>query len=127
MTERRTSGKGRAKSATERRTQDRRESPRVPMTFLVRDIKEGGSYEQREGDLSTGGIWWEGRYPPLGRKVELRFRIPGVVKEVTAEGEIIKLTDSGRDLGFHVRFTQLDVDSELAIARYIDGHSRRPF
>ena len=97
------------------RGDERRESPRVPMTFLVRDVVEGGSYIEREGDLSLGGIYWKGKYPPFGTQVEVRFRLPGVPKEIR---------DKGHDLDFHVRFTHVDVADELAMARHIDAFSK---
>lgn len=103
----------------DRRMGDRRDSVRVPMRFLVRDLSEGGSYEEREGDLSIGGIYWKGRYPPQGNQVEVRFRLPGVPKEVRAKAEIIRLSEDGKAIGFHVRFTELAVDSELAIAKFL--------
>jgi hypothetical protein len=103
------------------RNDERRVSPRVPMTFLVRDLAEGGSYLEREGDLSLGGIYWKGRYPPFGTQVEVRFRLPGVPKEIRARGEIIRVMEKGRELDFHVRFTDLDVADELAMARHIDA------
>lgn len=106
------------------RGDERRESPRVPMTFLVRDVVEGGSYLEREGDLSLGGIYWKGKYPPFGTQVEVRFRLPGVPKEIRAAGEIIRVMEKGHDLDFHVRFTELDVADELAMARHIDAYSR---
>src|SRR2546430_15593921 len=99
---------------------ERRDSPRVPMKFLLRDIAEGGSYVEREGDLSVGGIYWKGKYAPRGTDVEVRFRLPGVVREIRANGEIIRVMDRGNNIDFHVRFTELDVSSELAIARYLD-------
>lgn len=92
------------------------------MTFLVRDLVEGGSYEEREGDLSTGGIYWKGKYPTLNSAVEVRFRLAGVPREIRAKGEIIRVTDGGKGIDFHLRFTELDVQSELAIARFIDKH-----
>ena len=52
---------------------DRRDSPRVPMTFLVRDADhDEGEWEEREGDLSLGGISWHGKTAPLGREVDVR-------------------------------------------------------
>ena len=108
----------------DRRAEERRESPRIPMQFLVRDIDEGGSYQEREGDLSVGGIHWRGRYPPEGKHVEVRFRLPGVPKEIRARCEIIRIEQEGGGIGFHVRFTELSVESELAIARFIDEHAR---
>ena len=105
----------------ERRREDRRDSPRYPMSFLVRDAKEDDAlWEEREGDLSLGGIHWQGKTPPHGTEVEVRFRLPGVPKEIRAQGEIIRVSDGGKSISFHVRFTDLDVQSELAVAKYLD-------
>lgn len=104
----------------ERREADRRDSPRFPMRFLVRDHGEDNLWEEREGDLSLGGIHWLAVHPPRGERVDVRFRLPGIPREIRAQGEIIRLSEAGKVLGFHVRFTDLDVESELAIARYID-------
>ncbi|MBX5481331.1 MAG: PilZ domain-containing protein [Myxococcaceae bacterium] len=104
----------------ERRQGDRRDSPRYPMTFLVRDSGEDNLWEEREGDLSLGGIHWRGKTPPKGKAVDVRFRLPGVPREIRAQGEIIRLQDLDGGIHFHVRFTELDVKDELAIARYLD-------
>ena len=110
----------------ERKASDRRDSTRVPMTFLVRDVAEGSDYVERSGDLSLGGIFFKGKSPPFGTQVEVRFRLPGVPREVKAVGEIIRLKESGRDLDFHVRFTELDVAAELAIAKHLDDTRLNP-
>ncbi|MHB8875116.1 MAG: PilZ domain-containing protein, partial [Myxococcaceae bacterium] len=112
-----------SRKTKERRDQDdRRESPRVPMQFLLRDVAEGGSYVEREGDLAIGGIFWKGKYAALGTEVEVRFRLTGIPKEIRAMGEIIRVENADKGLNFHVRFTELDVMSELAIAKFIDEH-----
>jgi hypothetical protein len=90
------------------------------MTFLVRDVAEGGSYQERQGDLSVGGIHWTAKFNPEGSEVEVRFRLPREPKEIRARGEIIRLEAEGGGIGFHVRFTHLDVEGELAIARYLE-------
>lgn len=100
--------------------EDKRESPRVPMTFLLKDRAGKGAWEEREGDLSLGGIFWKGKTAPLGTAVDVRFRLPGVSKELRAEGEIIRVLDKGKQIEFHVRFTDLEVAAELAIARHLD-------
>ena len=100
---------------------ERRDSPRVPMQFLVRDVGLlDGEWEQREGDLSLGGISWKGKTAPHGTEVEVRFRLPKVPKEVRALGEILRVKSAGQGIDFHLRFTELDVRAELAIARYLD-------
>jgi uncharacterized protein (TIGR02266 family) len=110
----------------ERRQEDRRDSPRLPMKYLVREIGDNGAWEEREGDLSIGGIYWLGKTPPKkGQQVEVRFRLPGVPKELRAACEIIRLSEAGRGLGFHVRFTELDVESELTVARFLHEQTER--
>lgn len=100
---------------------DRRDSPRVAMTFLVRDIGlPDGEWEERQGDLSLGGIYWKGQTAPHGSEVDVRFRLAGVPKEIRCRGEIIRVKAAGTNIHFHVRFTELDVQSELAIARALD-------
>jgi hypothetical protein len=67
--------------------EDRRESPRVPMSFLVRDADhDAAEWEERSGDLGLGGISWRGKTAPLGREVDVRFRLPGVSRELRARG-----------------------------------------
>src|SRR5688500_1002400 len=103
----------------DRRLGERRESPRAQMTFLVRDLgDERGEWAEREGELSVGGIHWLARNKPEGPRVEVRFRLPGVSTEVRAEGEIIRVTEDGGGSRLQVRFTELDVAHELAIARH---------
>jgi hypothetical protein len=101
---------------------DRRDSPRVPMTFLVRDADhDEGEWEERVGDLSVGGLSWLGKTAPLGREVDVRFRLPGVARELRARGEIIRLKQNvDAALHFQVRFTELETQNELAIAKYLD-------
>lgn len=95
------------------------------MRFLVRDTAATeGAWEEREGDLGLGGLSWKGKSSPIGTFVDVRFRLPGVSKEIRARGEIIRMSGGGKDLGFHVRFTELDVNSELAIARHLDESLR---
>jgi PilZ domain len=101
---------------------ERRDSPRVPMVFLVRDVMaRSGPWEERTGDLSLGGLAWRGKTAPQGREVDVRFRLPGVPKELKARGELIRVRAAGTAIDFRVRFTELDVKSELAIAKYLES------
>lgn len=110
-----------AEKRRKRFTEDRRDSPRVPMTFLVRDVGlRDGEWEEREGDLSLGGISWRGKTAPHSTEVDVRFRLPLVPKEVRARGEILRVKAAGMAIDFHLRFTDLEVRSELAIARFLD-------
>lgn len=104
---------------------DRRESPRVPMKFLVRDLAMGGSYEESQGDLALGGAYFRTRYPPAGKHYEVRFRLPGMDRDLRLKGEVLVLNDGGMAVGFHVRFIDASTDDELAIARFFDGARNR--
>ena len=112
--------KKRATPTERKKNDERRDSPRVPMHFLLHDVAEGGSWVEREGDLSLGGIYWKGKTAPHGTEVEVRFRLSGIPREIKAKGEIIRVMDKGQNIDFHVRFVELDVESELAIARFLD-------
>ncbi len=98
---------------------DRRDSHRVPLEILVRDLGTGGSYERREGNLALGGVYFEALHPPVGGRVELRFLLPGATTEVHAVGEVLRVSREGARFGAHVKFSEIPIDDELAIARYL--------
>jgi uncharacterized protein (TIGR02266 family) len=99
---------------------DRRESRRVPIRLMVRDAELGGSFEERDGNLSMGGVYFEEEHPPSGTRVELRFLLPRE-HEVRAFGEVLRVTRGGDRFGAHVRFEELPLEAELAIARFLDA------
>jgi hypothetical protein len=49
----------------------------------------------------------------------MRFVLPGTRHEVRARGEVLRVTREGGRFGAHVRFTDLPLPSELAIARFL--------
>ena len=104
----------------QRRLSERRDCPRVPLSMMVRYEDLGGSFEERQGDIAVGGCSFRERFAPPGREVQLRFRLPGVDKELRCTGEIIRLSKSDGNWGVHVQFTQLPTAAELLIARFID-------
>jgi hypothetical protein len=97
------------------------------MKFLVRDKAEGGSFEEYDGDLAVGGAFFRGRYPPAGNLYEVRFHLPGMSKDVRVTGELLRVRDEakGKSKGYHLRFKDVDLASELAIAKYLDDLARR--
>jgi PilZ domain-containing protein len=99
--------------------EDRRDSGRVPIRLLVRDAALGGSFEERPGNLGLGGVYYTEGHPPVGNRVELRFLLPGTRQEVQASGEILRVSREGGTFGAHVRFAEMPVETELAIARYL--------
>jgi uncharacterized protein (TIGR02266 family) len=99
---------------------DRRESLRVPIRLMVRDAALGGSFDERRGNLSLGGVYFTEGHPPFGTRVELRFILPGERAEIRATGEILRVSREGGAFGAHVRFQDLPLEAELAIARFLD-------
>ncbi len=102
------------------RGEERRESPRVPMRFRVRLAGSGAVFEAREGDLSLGGCAWRGGPLEPGAAVELRFRLPQLTDELAIRGEVLQVTGRGQEGATHVRFVDVPMEAELAIARHLD-------
>jgi hypothetical protein len=106
----------------ERRMGDRRESPRLPIKVWVRNAA-ATDFEEVEGDISVGGMHFTDVRPIQGKKIDLRFKLPNRDAEVRVQGDVVEVSSKGNRYGAHVRFTDLDVETELAIARYIDERS----
>ena len=100
---------------------ERRESERVPIALLVRDAAVGGSFEPYTGNLALGGVWFDAFHPPVGSRLEIRFLVPGGRDEVRAIGEVLRISREGARFGAHVRFVEIPLDAELAIARFLEG------
>jgi hypothetical protein len=90
------------------------------MRFLVRYLEEGGSYEERVGNLGLGGVYFRGRYPPQGTAVEVRFRLKGRERELRVRGEIIRVAEGAEGVDFRVQFSRLDPQTKAAIAGALD-------
>ena len=99
--------------------EDRRESARIPIRLLVRDIELGGSFEERPGNIGLGGVYYAEGHPPSGSRVELRFILPGGRDEIRAAGEILRVSRDGDAFGAHVRFAEMSLEDEMAIARFL--------
>jgi hypothetical protein len=98
---------------------ERRESPRVPMRLLVRNLAEGGSSVECDGDLSLGGVSFQGAPPSAGSRYEVSFRLPHVEHELRVQGESLPMGGSSGSR-VQLRFVDLDTVTELAIAKYLD-------
>jgi hypothetical protein len=109
-----------ARPATAQQSEaDRRESQRVPVHLLVRDAALGGSFEPFEGNLALGGVFFDTLHPPVGSRMELRFVVPGIRDEIRAVGEVLRVSREGSHFGAHVKFVEIPLDAELAIARFL--------
>lgn len=100
---------------------DRRDSMRVPIQLLVRDTGLGGSFEPYAGNLGIGGVYFEAAHPPVGTRLELRFLVPGAREEIRVSGEVLRVSQEGSRFGAHVKFVDIELDDELAIARYLQA------
>jgi hypothetical protein len=102
---------------------ERRESQRVPCRFQIREASVGGSFVEHEGNLALGGMYYAGRHPPVGAVVEVRFLLPGQSDEIMARGEVLRVSRDGEKYGAHLRFTDIPLELELALARYLQAAS----
>jgi hypothetical protein len=100
---------------------DRRDSARVPLRLLVREAALGGSFEERDGHLSLWGVDFEALHPPAGGRFEVRFLLPGRQEEVRAHAELLRVSREGDRFGAHLRFLDLPLEAELAVARHLQG------
>jgi hypothetical protein len=98
---------------------DRRDSERIPVALLVRDGALGGSYDERPGNVSLGGAFFDALHPPVGSRLDVRFMLPGVREEIRAVGEVLRVTQDGPRFGAHLRFVEIPLEAELAIARFL--------
>jgi hypothetical protein len=100
---------------------DRRDSARVALPLLVREVELGGSFEEHAGNLSLGGAYLEALHPPQGDRLEVRFLLPGRPDEIRALAEVLRVTREGERFGLHLRFIDLSLEDELAVARFLQG------
>lgn len=106
-------------SPSEERAADRRESDRVPVALFVRDAVEGGSFEEQQGNIALGGFFYAALHPPAGDRIEVRVVLPGTDDEFTAVGEVLRISRDGPRYGVHLRFLDVPLDAELALARWL--------
>ncbi len=104
----------------DRRMGDRRDSPRIPITLQVRD--GAGEFREAEGDLSVGGAYFVTAQTPSANQLELKFKLPGVRREIKTAAEVLRIGGYGGRVGVHVKFSDLDTQDELAVAKFIDDH-----
>jgi hypothetical protein len=98
---------------------DRRESERVPLQLLVRDAALGGSFEAYTGNLALGGAFYLSLHPPAGQRLEVRFLLQGAHDEIRAVAEVLRVSREGSRFGIHLKFVEIPLDAEMAIARYL--------
>jgi hypothetical protein len=90
------------------------------MKFLVRRAGSQADFEPREGDLSLGGCAFRGAALEPGAQLEMRFLLPSLPDELRVRGEVLVVPEGAQAAATRVRFVDLPVETELAIARYLD-------
>jgi hypothetical protein len=108
----------------ERRMGDRRDSHRVPVEV---EVKQGdGEYEKHQGNIAIGGVFFEKPLSlPTGAVVHLRFSLPKIGKRIEVRGEVVEISSVGpiKQRGTRVRFSDMDTQIELIIAKFLDHNS----
>ena len=108
----------------ERRMGDRRDSHRLPMDVEVRE--GNASFEKHQGNIAIGGMFFaQPLMLPTGSVVQLRFTLPGTEQELLVKGEVVEITSVGapEETGTRVRFNDLDLKTELHIAKFLDENT----
>ena len=100
---------------------DRRESRRLPVALMIRDLALGGSFEPRRGNLALGGVFFDDLHPPVGDRFEVRFLLPGGREQIHAQAEVLEVVQAGETFGTRLRFVDISLEHELAIARCLQG------
>lgn len=108
---------------SERRGDERRTSPRVSQRLWVVDPNESGVPQVHEGEIGLGGASWWTRYPPLAERVDVHFRLPDGF-EFRTRARVLRVLDDGDDHRVQVRFTDVSLKDELALARYLESRVR---
>src|SRR5512138_3777863 len=109
----------RAAAAAKAAEPDRRDSRRVPIRLLVRDLALGGSFDEYDGNIGIGGVYFEAFHPPVGSRLELRFIVPGSNEELHVLGEVLRVSREGARFGAHVKFVDIPLDAEILVARFL--------
>jgi hypothetical protein len=109
-----------ARLTTERRDNERRDSPRVSHRFWVySDGEAAGLSQVYEGTLGLGGVTFWTPFPPSSPRVEIGLRIYSWPEEFKAIGHVVReMRDDGM-VQVHVTFDELPIAQELALARYL--------
>jgi PilZ domain-containing protein len=100
---------------------DRRESRRLAVALMIRDLALGGSFEPRRGNLALGGVFFDDLHPPAGDRFEVRFLLPGGSEQIRAEAEVLEVVQEGEIFGTRLRFVDISLEHEMAIARCLQG------
>ncbi len=109
-----------------RRSEERRDSPRIRTKLWVRVQSVGGSFEEREGNVGLAGAYFQDRHLPRGTVLEVRFFVPPLREELHLTARVLRTTVEDGQTGLHVAFGDMELEQELALARCLDHARLRP-
>jgi hypothetical protein len=89
------------------------------MKLLVRPVG-GGDFVEHDGDISVGGALFHAPTAVSGERYELKFQLPGSTQVMSCHGEVLRVREAGGTQRVHLKFIELPLELELAIAKYID-------
>jgi hypothetical protein len=99
-----------------RRAEERRDYPRFEVALDVRE--PNGRSRSCFGDLSPEGAAFVTTAPPLGDVVLLRVHLPDLDGPIIAVGRVLARTGVSAGVQVGVRFTEIDIAAQLAIAEW---------
>jgi hypothetical protein len=99
-----------------RRREERRDYPRFDIALDVREPH--GRSRSCFGDLSPEGAAFITTAPPMGDVVLLRMNLPNVEGPIIAAGRVLARTGVSAGVQVSVRFTEIDIAGQLAIAEW---------
>ena len=99
-----------------RRAEERRDYTRFEVALDVREPH--GRSRSCFGDLSPEGAAFVTTAPPLGDIVLLRVHLPDLDGPIIAVGRVLARTGVSAGVQVGVRFTEIDIAAQLAIAEW---------
>src|SRR5688572_27153828 len=108
------------RSSADRRTNDRREAPRVSLELWMEEMAGDDVYFRRTGNVSEGGVYFDRAIPhSVGTVVTLKFALPGDKEMVVARGKVVSAAGGSQGLGMGVKFVHVEGDGQKRIRQHI--------
>jgi uncharacterized protein (TIGR02266 family) len=108
------------RSETRRAESERRAELRVPIDLWMEEVRGDEVYFRRSCNLSEGGVLFEQSIPyPVGTRLHLRFTLPGGLRELATQGEVVSAAKEKDGLGMGVKFLDLPPPERAGIRAYL--------
>lgn len=97
---------------------ERRRDVRVPIEIWAEESSGGDLIYNCTANLSRSGVFFDQAVPcKVGTRLALRIPLPESGGEITAEGEVVRIAESGSGMG--IRFTSLEAGAREALERLL--------